>query len=195
MFGIHSAARAARSSLLSAAVAGVGLAGLLGLAPSAAHAASNQVSGFVTVDSCGALSGKITYAPGLISNTARATNATMTGFISNCSNQAGLGAGFGKVTMNLSGNASLAANSYSSGTFTINWPTPATVASTGTVSVVDSGGVEQLSGTVTSGPFTGAVIGMNYLPTSQKGNGTAVLPVTSQTFINTTSLTVSENTG
>ena len=195
MFGIHSAARAARNTLLSAAVAGIGLAGLLGAAPSAAHAATNQAKGFVTVDSCGAMSGKITYSPGLLSNTAQATNATVTGFVSNCSNQAGLGAGFGKVTMNLSGNASLAANGYGSGTFTINWPAPATVASTGTVSVVDNAGVEQLSGTVTSGSFTGAVIGMNYLPTSQKGKGTALNPVTSQTFINTTSLTVSENTG
>ena len=169
MFGIHSAARAARNTLLSAAVAGAGLAGLLGAVPSAAHAASHQVSGYVTVGSCGATSGKITYSPGLLSNTALATAATMTGFVSNCTDEGfGQPAGFGTLTIDLSGNASLAANSYGSGTFTIHWPSPATTASTGTVGVVDNGGIEQLSGTVTSGPFTGAVIGAHYLPTSRR---------------------------
>jgi hypothetical protein len=195
MFHIHATRRVARNALLSAVVAGTGLAGLLGATAGTAHASSKAVSGFATIASCGAVSGKITYSPGLLASTPQATNATMTGFVSNCTGE-GFGqlTGFGKLTVQMSGNASKAAENFGSGTFTISWPSSASP-STGTLAVSETGGVEQLSGTVTSGPYTGGVIGAHYVITSSKGTGTAVSPVTSQTYINDTSLTVQENTG
>jgi hypothetical protein len=194
MFRIHTSARVARNALLSAAVVGAGLTGLLGSTASAAHASTESVGGFVTVYSCGAMSGKVTYSPGLLTSTAQATNATMTGFVSNCTGLGGQAAGFGKVTMNLSGTASVAAENFGSGTFTINWPA-ATTPSTGTVIVSDTAGVEQYSGVVTSGPFTGGSVSGHYVITGHKGAGTAASPVTSQNYISSTSLIVQENTG
>jgi hypothetical protein len=194
MSRFSSSARVARNALLSAAVVGAGLTGLLGSTAGAAHASTESAGGFVTVYTCGAMSGKITYSPGLLANTPQATNATMTGFVSNCTGLGGQAAGFGNVTMNLSGTASVAAENFGSGTFTINWP-GATTPSTGTVVVSDSAGVEQYSGQVTSGPFTGGVIGGHWVITGHKGAGTAASPVTSQTYIDNTSLIVQENTG
>jgi hypothetical protein len=190
---IHTSARVVRNALLSAAVVGAGLTGLLGNTASAAHA-STKVDGFVTVYSCGAMSGKITYSPGLLTNTAQPTNATMTGFVSNCTGLGGQAAGFGALKIQLSGTASVASENFGSGTFTISWP-GSTTPSTGTLGVVDNGGTEQYGGSITSGPFTGGVISGHYLITGHKGAGTATNPVTSQNYINNTSLTVQENTG
>jgi hypothetical protein len=60
---------------------------------------------------------------------------------------------------------------------------------------VDNSGTEQVSGSVTSGPFTGGAINAAYVITASKGAGTATKPVKSQTIINDASLTVMENTG
>ena len=193
MSRIPTSARVVRNALLSAAIAGAALTGLLGSTASAAHA-STKVDGFVTVYSCGAMSGKITYSPGLLTNTAQPTNATMTGFVSNCTGLGGQAAGFGALKIQLSGTASVASENFGSGTFTISWP-GSTTPSTGTLGVVDNGGTEQYSGSITSGPFTGGVISGHYLITGHKGAGTATNPVTSQNYINNTSLTVQENTG
>ncbi len=88
----------------------------------------------------------------------------------------------------------MAAENFGSGTFTIDWPAPANP-SVGTLGVTEIGGVEMLSGTITSGAFDGGVISGHNLITTSKGTGTAANPVTSQTYINNTSLTVQENTG
>jgi hypothetical protein len=186
MIRIRPTKRIIRNGLLSAAVAGAGLAGLVGTA--AAHA---SVSGIVTVKSCGALAGKATYSPGLLTSTAQNTTATLTGFVSNCGST---GSGFGKVDFQLSGAASLNAENFGSGTFTINWP-GSTEPSEGTAGVIDASGTEELSGTITSGPLTGGVIAVDYLPTGQTGKGTAAKPVTAQSYINSTSITVMENGG
>jgi hypothetical protein len=188
MIRIHPTARVIRNGLLSAAFAGAGLTGLLGTV--AAHASTN---GIVTVKSCGALAGKATYSPGLLTSTAQNTNATLTGFVSNCTSGSGV-TGFGKVKFQLSGTASLNGENFGSGTFTINWP-GSTSPSTGTVGVTDVSGTEELSGSITSGPFTGGVIAVDYLPTGQTGSGTAAKPVTAQSYINSTNLTVTENDG
>ena len=193
MSRIPTSARVVRHALLSAAIAGAALTGLLGSTASAAHA-STKVDGFVTVYSCGAMSGKITYSPGLLTNTAQPTNATMTGFVSNCTGLGGQAAGFGTLKIQLSGTASVASANFGSGTFTINWP-GSTTPSTGTLGVVDNGGTEQYSGSITSGPFTGGVISGHYLITGHKGAGTATTPVTSQNYLTNPSLTVQENTG
>jgi hypothetical protein len=191
MIRIHTPARTARNILLSAAIAGSGMAGLIGFAGNA-HASTN---GLVTVASCGALAGKVTYSPGLLTSTAQQTDATVTGHVANCTNGGnGHLTGFGSVTFSLSGDASLNAENFGSGTFTIKWPSPLTP-SEGTAGVVESNGIEELSGTVTSGPYTGDEISVNYVSTGKTGSGTAADPVTAQNYINDQNLTVTANNG
>jgi hypothetical protein len=190
MIRIHAAARVTRALVLSAAVAGAGTAGLLGA--TAAHA--SKVDGLVTIATCGALTGNISYSPGLLTSTAQNTTASLTGLVSNCETQgAGQLSSFGTMTASLSGSASLAGEDFS-GTFTMNWPAPLSP-STGTVYVADSSGTEEVSASISSGPFTGDEFSYNYVITSEKGKGTTAKPVTSQSYINTTSLAVQENDG
>ena len=190
MIRITRTARSIRYSALAAAVAAAGLAGVIGAAGSA-HASP---SGIVTAGSCGSAAGNISYHPGLRKNTARPTKAALTGFVASCKGEGGPLAGFGRLSASLSGTASLGSESFGSGTFTIKWPDGLNP-STGTLSVVDSGGTENVTGTVDSGAFTGGVLNVSYLITSHEGKGTATRPVTSQTFINSQPLTLSENDG
>lgn len=190
MISIRTSARVVRNALLSAAFAGAGMAGLFASA-GAAHASTN---GEVTAMSCGALAGTASYSPGLLTSTAQNTTAHITGYLSNCTSESGHLNGFGSVSFDLSGNASLSAENFGNGTFTINWPSPLEP-SQGTAGVTDVNGTDELSGSITSGPYTGGVIQADYLPTHQTGKGTAAKPVTAQTYINTTSLTVTENDG
>ena len=97
--------------LLSATIAGGGMAGPFGFAGTA-HASTN---GLVTVASCGALAGKVTYSPGLLTSTAQETDATLTGHVANCTNGSGHPTGFGSVTFKLSGDASLSGENFGSG--------------------------------------------------------------------------------
>jgi len=193
MSRIHNSGRIVRNAVLSAAIAGAGLTGLLGATAGVAHASVHKADGYVTVLTCGAMPGTITYSPGLLTSTAQATNATLKGFVANCNGLGGPRTGFGTITAQLSGTASVSSENFG-GTFTINWP-GGTEASTGTLGVVDNAGTEQLSGTITSGPETGGVINADYVITSSKGTGTSAKPVKSQTVVNDTSLTVMENTG
>jgi hypothetical protein len=193
MSRMHNSGRVVRNAVLSAAVAGAGLAGLLGATAGTAHASVGKADGYVTVLTCGALPGTITYTPGLLTSTAQATNATLKGYVSNCDGLGGQRAGFGTITADLSGNASVNSENFS-GTFTINFP-GTTEASTGTLGVTDNNGTEQVSGTITSGAFDGDVISADYVITTSKGTGTSAKPVKSQTFINDTSLTLMENDG
>jgi hypothetical protein len=188
MIRIHNTARIARKAVLSAAIAGDGLAGLLGATAGAAHA-SVGADGFVTVTSCNSANGTIKYTPGL-TNTTQNTTATLSGFIAGCKNESG----FGKLTASMSGPASLGSENFTnSGTFVMTWPTGAQ--SQGTLVVSESSGVENISGEITSGPLTGGALQGSYVLTSQKGKGTTASPVTSQTFLTSTPLSISENTG
>jgi hypothetical protein len=188
---IHTSARTVRNILLSVAVAGSGMASLIGLAGSA-HASTN---GLVTVASCGALAGKVTYSPGLLTSTAQEADATVTGHVANCTNGGnGHLTGFGSVTFNLSGDASLSAENFGSGTFTINWPSPLSP-SQGTAGVFESDGIEEITGTVTAGPYTGDEITVDYVITGTTGKGTAASPVTAQNYINDQNLAVTANNG
>jgi hypothetical protein len=189
MSRIHNSGRVVRNAVLSAAIAGAGLAGLLGATAGPAHASVNKTDGYVTVLTCGALPGTITYSPGLLTSTAQATNATLKGYVANCNGLGGPRAGFGTITAQLSGTASVNSENFS-GTFSITLP-GATQATTGTLTVVDNNGTEQISGTTAGGE----VINADYVITASKGTGTALKPVKSQTFINDTSLTFMENTG
>jgi hypothetical protein len=192
----HSAARGVRAAAVTTVVAGASMAGLLG--PGAAHAstASHRIAGIVVVDSCTGVSGSITYSPGLRSTKVKAERAALSGKISGCSDSTqGPVNGTGRFTATLSGNASLAAENFK-GTFTIHWPVSTGFnPSTGTLSVTDSNGMENVSGTVTSGADTGTALAMQYVTTHNTGKGTKKHPVTKQAYINTQSLTLSRNEG
>ena len=78
----------------------------------------------------------------------------------------------------------------------INWPLSSGFnPSTGTLSVRDSNGMENVSGTVTGGADTGTVLAMQYVTTHNTGNGTRLHPVIAQTYTNSQSLTLSRNEG
>jgi hypothetical protein len=192
MIRIRPTARVLRAAVLSAAVAGAGTVGLLGTA-GAAHA-SSKPDGYVTVATCGALTGNISYSPALLTSTAQNTTATLNGLVSNCNTEGqGQLSGFGTMTATMSGSASVASENFS-GSLTIDWPAPLSP-STGTLYVSDSSGTEQVDGSISSGPYTGDEFGYSYVITSEKGKGTTAKPVTSQAYINDASLIVQENDG
>jgi hypothetical protein len=194
MIRIHSAARPTRAAILSVAIASAATAGLLA-SGAAAHASDNQSRGLVTVTTCGAIAGKVSYSPGLLTSTAQNTTATLKANVSNCTTEGdGHLASFGSITVDMTGSASLNAENFS-GTFTIHWPSPFTEASTGTLGVYDSSGTEEVSGTFTSGPYTGDELNFYYQATGRSGKGTSADPVTSQNVIDTTSLAVVANNG
>ena len=190
-------ARYARAALLTVAATGAGLAGLLGVGgianASTVHAHPN---GYVVIDSCTGVSGKISYSPGLRNTTLKAEHAVLTGSTSGCADIFnGPESGTGTLTAVLSGTASKASENFS-GTFTINWPASSGFnPSNGNLSVTESNGVENVSGTVTSGFDTGTVMAMQYVITGQTGAGTRLHPITAQTYTNTQSLTLSRNEG
>jgi hypothetical protein len=189
----HFAARRLRPALVTTVAAGAGLAGLLGIGGGVAHAG---VNGYVVTDSCTSVAGKISYSPGLRTSKLKAEHAVLTGTTSGCSDLFnGALPGTGTFTAILSGTASVNAKNFS-GTFTINWPAGSGFnPSNGTLSVTDANGVETISGTVTSGFDTGSPLALQYVNTHNTGRGTALKPVTAQSYVNTQSLTLSRNTG
>ena len=192
----HSTARRVRDALVTTAMAGASVAGLLGTGAAQASTAGHRVAGIVVIDSCTGVSGKITYSPGLRKTKVKAEHAVLSGTTSGCTDATqGPMSGTGTFTAVLSGKASLAAENFK-GTFTINWPVSSGFnPSTGTLSVTDSNGMENVSGTVTGGADTGTVLAMQYVITGDKGSGTKKHPVTAQAFVNSQSLTLSRNEG
>jgi hypothetical protein len=192
---LRPAARRARAALVTTAVAGAGLAGVLGMG-GVAHAATHAPNGYVVIDSCTGVSGKITYSPGLVKVKKPLIHAVMTGTTSGCADIFnGPESGTGTFTAVLSGHANLSAENFS-GTFTINWPAGSGFnPSNGNLTVTESSGLENVSGSVTSGFDTGTAFAMQYVTTGNKGLGTALHPVTAQTYTNTQSLTLSRNEG
>ncbi len=199
----HSAARHVRTALLSAATVGAGLAGLLGVGgvahastAHAAHAGHVRPDGWVVVTTCTGVSGKITYSPGLRTSKVKAETAVLTGTTSGCSNIfTGAMSGTGTITATLSGNASANAENFS-GTFTINWPAGSGFnPSNGNLTISEANGVETVSGAVSSGFETGSPVQMQYVISGQKGKGTAGHLITSQSYVNTQALTLSQNEG
>ena len=140
--------------------------------------------------------GHVHYGPGLRSKRLRKVQATLTSTTSGCSDIfTGPLSGTGTFTAVLSGKASLANENFT-GTFTINWPAGSGFnPSNGTLTITDSGGIENVTGTVTSGFDTGTVLGLQYVTTHNRGNGTRRHPVTVQRFTNTQPLTLSRNEG
>ena len=123
-------------------------------------------------------------------------HAVMTGTTSGCSDIfSGAVPGTGTFTAVMSGHANLSAENFS-GTFTINWPAgTGWNPSNGNLSVTEANGLETVSGSVTSGFDTGTAFAMQYVITGQTGRGSALHPVTAQTYTNTQSLTLSRNEG
>src|SRR5579859_1134270 len=192
---LRPAARRARTALVSTVVAGAGLAGALGMA-GVAHAATNAPTGYVTTDTCTGVSGQVNYSPGLVKYKKPLQQAVLTGTTSGCSDIfSGPLSGTGTLTAVMSGKANLSTENFS-GTFTINWPASSGFnPSNGTVTVTDANGLETMSGTVTSGFDTGSAFAMQYVITGHTGRGTALHPVTAQTYTDTQPLTLARNEG
>lgn len=110
----------------------------------------------MVIDSCNSVAGQLTYSPGLLKKTARKQEALLSGTTSDCSDIFnGAESGTGSLTVSLTGEAKLKAQSYS-GTFTIDWPPSSGFnASVGNLTITDSENVLTISGTVTSGFDTG----------------------------------------
>jgi len=177
-----------RRTMVAAAIAGTALAGALG-GGTAAHAAT---SGIVVREQCTGVTGQISYQPGLLSTGTRPADAALTATTTGCSDSfTGALAGSGSFIASLKGSASRAAGNFS-GTFTINWPA-ALNPSNGTLTVTGSGGIESVSGTITSGALTGSPVHFAYRTTTSTGTGTKKHPVTAQAFVSTQPLQVTQN--
>lgn len=185
------AARRLRAALVTTAVAGAGLAGVLGTG-GVAHAST---FGYVVYSSCTGVSGTIHSTPGLHTKAGK-VQEVLSGTTSGCSNIFdGALSGTGTLTAIMSGKATYKAQNLS-GTFTINWPASSGYnPSTGTLSETESNGVETVTGSVTSGFETGAVVSLQYVITGHTGSPGSKKGVTSETFTNTQPLSLSENTG
>ena len=192
---LRPAARRARTALVTTAVAGAGLAGVLGMG-GVAHAASHGPNGFVTIDTCTGVAGKISYSPGIVKVTKKNVQAVLTGTTSGCSDIfSGAIGGTGTITAVMHGKVNLSTENFS-GTFTINWPAGSGFnPSNGNLTVTEANGLENVSGSVTSGFDTGTAFAMQYVVTGQTGAGGPKHPVTAQTYTNTQSLTLSRNEG
>jgi hypothetical protein len=195
--------RYARTALLTVAAGGAGLLGVGGVAQasvaqaSTVHAASHAgPNGWVVTDSCTGVAGSVSYSPGLRNLKLKNQQAVLTGTTSGCSDIFnGAESGTGTITAVLSGKASKAAENFT-GTFTINWPASSGFnPSNGSLTVTESNGVETVTGTVASGFDTGSALAWQYVITGHKGKGTALKPITSQTYTNTQPLTLSRNEG
>lgn len=171
------------------ALAGAALAGGVSVASAATPA---RPAGWVTVEACDTVNGTMTYNPG-ITSTPTTQAAFLNTSIDNCSSSfTGPFVGSGTLTATLNGTASTL-NLALTGTFQINWPTAANLyPSLGTMAVTgpDPQGVYTLSGTITSGAFTGSPVRTTALIA-----GGQVSPLTTQRVANVTDLTVSRNNG
>jgi hypothetical protein len=192
---LRPAARRVRTTLVATAVAGAGLAGVLGMG-GVAHAATQAPNGYVTIDTCTGVAGKITFSPGMVKVKKPLVHAVLTGTTSGCSDIfSGAIGGTGTITAVMSGHANLSAQNFS-GTFTINWPAGSGFnPSNGNLTVTEANGLENVSGSVTSGFDTGTAFAMQYVVTGKTGVGGALHPVTAETYTNTQSLTLSRNEG
>jgi hypothetical protein len=150
----------------------------------------------VTIDTCTGVSGKITFSPGMVKVKKPLIHAVLTGTTSGCSDIfSGAIGGTGTITAVMSGHANLSAQNFS-GTFTINWPAGSGFnPSNGNLTVTEANGLENVSGSVTSGFDTGAAFAMQHVVTGKTGVGGALHPVSAETYTNTQSLTLSRNEG
>jgi len=189
MINITRVTRVTRIAAAAAAAAAVAAVSVT-VAPSASAA------GFTTVQSCTNVSGKITYGKGLTS-TAHTHHSVLTGSLSGCSGINGPQDGTGTISGTLVGKSSVTAV-VETGTVTVNWPAGSGLnPSNASVMLRENGknGPISVTGTITSGAFTGAPISLGLVPTTHVGSGSKAHPLKSQSLVNTTPLTVSRNFG
>jgi hypothetical protein len=190
-------ARRVRAALVTTVAAGAGVAGLLGMSGAAqASTVGHSVNGYVVIDTCTGVAGSISYSPGIVKVKDRTVQAVMTGTTSGCSDIFnGAESGTGTFTAVMSGKVNLSTENFS-GTFTINWPASSGFnPSNGNLTVTESNGVENVSGSVTSGFDTGTVLSMQYVTTHNTGKPRSKKGVTAQAYTNTQALSLSRNEG
>ena len=155
-------------------------------------------SGWSTVQSCTSAMGSLSYQPGL-TNTARAQTGALSATLTGCTSAfSGAAAGEGRLTASLSGPSSTASVAQS-GTFTINWPVASALnPSNGTFAIAgpDATGHYTASGSITSGAFPGAWLGVTFVVTgvNPAANGSTAHLVSRQQLTNTAPLQVRRNT-
>jgi hypothetical protein len=192
MLNAKYSARAALLAVTASSVLGASLVGI-----GAAQANEAPARGFSSVESCTGLNGAISWNPGLLKTSVKTQHAVLTGTLSGCSGYNGAQAGTGTVTAVLSGSSSLASVA-ETGTITVNWPAASGLnPSNGTVAVRRAAADQPftVSGSVTSGAFTGAVLSTSLVATTQTGTGTSKHPVVRQDFINTLPVAARVNLG
>src|SRR5262249_38478066 len=189
-------ARRARAALVTTVAAGAGIAGMFGISGIAqASTAAHASRGWVVIDSCTGVSGQVTYSPGLEQKN-RSVQAVLTGTTSGCSDIFnGAISGTGTITAVMSGTANVSAENFS-GTFTINWPAGSGFnPSNGNLTVTEANGLENVSGTVTSGFDTGTALAWQYVTTGNTGRTGTRKGVPAHTYTNTQSPTPPRNEG
>jgi hypothetical protein len=167
------------------------------LAATGAGAANASTRGFSSVESCTGVTGSISYSPGLRATTLRTQQSVLTGTLSGCSGFNGAQAGTGTITIVASGSSSVA-SIHETGTVTVNWPASAGLnPSNGTVTLTRTSKTLPMtvSGSFTSGAFTGAAISTSLLETHHAGSGTTAHPIIRQDFVNTTPFAAKVNLG
>jgi hypothetical protein len=179
------------------AVTALGVA-LVGVGGVAAPASATAVpAAFATVESCTAVTATATYNPGL-TPTARNQTITLSGTLSGCTDRTGAAQpGAGTINGVLTGSSRVGAVS-GRGNVTINWPASSGLnPSTGTLGLTGpaAGNTFALSGTFTSGAYTGSLVGTTFVVARTTGSGTNRRPVTGHGFTNTLPLTVRQNLG
>jgi hypothetical protein len=173
--------------------------GTVAVASLAAAGAANaaQPAGFSPVQSCTGLTGSISYSPGLLTTKARTVHSVVTGTLTGCSGLNGAEGGTGTVTIVASGSSSTH-SIVQTGTITVNWPSGSGLnPSNGTVTLRRSATTSpfSVSGSFTSGAYTGAEVSSSLLVTTHTGKGTTAHPITRQNYVNTAPLVASENFG
>jgi hypothetical protein len=189
------ARRLVRGTVVAAALA----AAVTGAASAASAAPASPVAtrGITTVESCTSAAGTINFQPGLTRNTHNQT-AVLSAALGGCSNAFnGASPGAGALNAKLSGVSSTTAVSLR-GTFTVNWPAASGFnPSNGTLGVFgpDAQGNYTVSGSITSGAFTGSSVGSSLLVTGVNpgADGSSRHPVTAQQFTNIAPLQVRRN--
>jgi hypothetical protein len=191
----------ARRVTLGLVASGTALAGLAVSAPAfAAQPATatqhtGSPAGYVPVEQCSSLAGGVSFTPGLRKK-AHTESGFLNGTLDGCSIDGQQQPGQGSLTISLSGSASVGAAALT-GTFTANWPASAGLnPSNGSVTVTSaSRGSYTITGTVTSGAFTGQIFQGAYVVTGTTGTGRKHDPITAQTIVNTAPIEILENIG
>jgi hypothetical protein len=180
-----------RRAALAIATGAVAVAGL------ATAGAGSANASYSNVESCTGVSGLVTHSPGLLTTTARAQQSVFTGTLTGCSGVNGPQSGSGTITIFASGSSSNSSMN-ETGTVTVNWPAGSGLnPSNGTVALRRASSTAPLSvsGSFTSGAYTGSLIATDLLVTSHNGSGTKANPITRQRVVNTTPFTAKVNFG